>query len=128
MPMPHKQLQDVLDRRKAEIEASVEHALEKVVLEVENAMRDRWPRKNSPYGVHPYASGKSAHAWSARVVSPLKMVVANKTPYADLVDKGYTRKGKGTAKPWLDRGGKPYTRSILSELDLVGMLKEKINV
>ena len=59
-------------------------------------------------GAHPYATGEYARGWVWRGNR-----LVNTVEHAKYTDAGYTRYGgKGTARPWLSRGGVLYSDQI----------------
>lgn len=83
--------------------------------EVAKAGDIEWPSTRHSENI--YARDRSVKAFEVVHEAPGVFAVVNTAGYSGYVDKGYTRKGQATAKPYAARGGTDYSRKML---DLAG--------
>lgn len=80
--------------------------------EVAKAGDAEWPSTRHPENI--YARDRSVNAFEVEHEGPGRFVVVNTARYSGYTDKGYTRKGQATAKPYAARGGTDYSRKMLA--------------
>lgn len=64
-----------------------------------------WPSKSHPENI--YAKDESVKQFTS-VVGENYVLLTNESDHGDHANRGTTRRGPGTAKPWYERGGEPY--------------------
>ena len=79
--------------------------------EVAKAGEVEWP--STQHSENIYARDRSVKAFEVVHEGPGRFAVINTASYSGYTDRGYTRKGARTAKPYAARGGTDYSRKML---------------
>lgn len=77
---------------------------------LKEAAADHWPSPSHEENL--YATGRSAGAFEASGGGDQERVVECAVDYSGYTDGGFTRSGRGTARPFERRGGKPYLEQV----------------
>ena len=112
------QLHAAFERIHDMVEKARLEAADEIAKHVKEVAEDVWPRKESPYGDHPYAKNDSVRKWQIDKddgTTSANRTVRNYSPHAIYTQDGSTRKGPETARSYSERGSQKYTDQIIKK-------------